>query len=271
MTRFKGCIDIHDGQVKQIVGSSLQSDKDEEAVTTNFVSTKSGKYFGKLYRENNVEGTHIIKLGKLEKNTEAALDAISQWPGKLQIGGGINIDNAKFWLDSGAGKVIVTSWLFPNGVFSLYRLKQISELVGRENLVIDLSCKKKKDDNDENKWYVCINKWTQLTDLELDLELFAQLSEYCSEFLVHAADVEGMCKGIELNLVAKLGEWFQDKRLVNRDVGIVYAGGAKALSDLNIVKELSKGKVDLTFGSALDIFGGKLVKFADCVQWNKAQ
>ncbi len=275
MTKFKGCIDIHNGQVKQIVGGSLLSDKDQETnstVTTNFVSVKPSSYYADLYRDHEVKGTHVIKLGSSEENTTAAKLACQAWPGELQVGGGINNSNAKEWIeDNKAGKIIVTSWLFPGGAFSLARLEELSHLVGKEKLVVDLSCRRKVVNNDKNEkeieWYVTINKWTVLTDLKLSENLFVQLSKYSSEFLIHAADVEGLCKGIDEDLVQQLGQWFQNPAL--KDVVVVYAGGAKSIEDLAKVDKLSKGVVDLTFGSALDIFGGKLVKFGDCVEWNK--
>ena len=89
------------------------------------------------------------------------------------------------------------------------------------------------------------------------------LEPYCSEFLVHAADHEGLQQGIDEELVRKLGEWCS--------IPVTYAGGGRTLEDLDRVKELSNGKVDLTIGSALDIFGGQGVKFDDCVEWNRLQ
>ncbi|KAH3667056.1 hypothetical protein WICMUC_005403 [Wickerhamomyces mucosus] len=261
MTRFRGCIDIHSGQVKQIVGGTLKGDDSDSSnkVETNFVSTQSSSHFSQLYRENHIRGTHVIKLGSLPLNDEVALEAIKQWPQGLQIGGGITENNAKYWIDQGASHVIVTSWLFPSGEFSLDRLLQLNESVGKEHIVIDLSCRKRIL-NGEIRWFVAINKWQTLTKFELTAENFSKLEQYCNEFLVHAADVEGLCNGIDENLVEKLGEWCT--------IPVTYAGGAKSLDDLDLVQKISSGKVDLTYGSSLDIFGGKLVKFQDCVDWN---
>ncbi|CAM9014939.1 unnamed protein product [Wickerhamomyces anomalus] len=252
MTRFRGCIDIHSGQVKQIVGGTLHSDDNNNAnansqdhgqLSTNFVSTQPSSYYASLYKEHN---------------------ALRTWPGELQIGGGVNYENAQYWIENGASHVIITSWLFPQGEFSKERLVKLSELIGKERIVVDLSCKRKPIvEGDEVKWVVAINKWQTLTNFELNYENFKELSENCDEFLVHAADVEGLCKGIDEELVSKLSEWC--------DIPITYAGGAKNIDDLKTVEKLSKGKVDLTFGSALDIFGGKLVKFQDCVEWNKGK
>ncbi|CCH42307.1 Imidazole glycerol phosphate synthase subunit hisF [Wickerhamomyces ciferrii] len=266
MTRFRGCIDIHSGQVKQIVGGTLHQDdttptSSSSKLSTNFVSTKPSSYYANLYQQNNVTGTHVIKLGSNTANDNAALEALRTWPNALQIGGGINGENSKYWIEQGASHVIVTSWLFPDGQFSQERLDQLVNEVGKERIVIDLSCRKKIDEkNGEVKWVVAINKWQTITDFELNRENFSKLSNFCDEFLVHAADVEGLCNGIDEELVVKLSEWC--------DIPITYAGGAKNVNDLNTVEKLSKGKVDLTYGSALDIFGGNLVKFQDCVDWN---
>ncbi|KAJ3108583.1 hypothetical protein HDU97_000865 [Phlyctochytrium planicorne] len=210
-------------------------------------------YYGRLYRDNNLHGAHVIKLG--DGNDDAAKEALAAWPGGLQVGGGINIDNAQEWINLGAAKVIVTSWLFPNAVFSEDRLRQLSEKIGKDRLVVDVSCKVR-----DSRWVVAMNKWQTLTDMEVTKETISLLEQYCSEFLVHAADVEGLCKGIDERLVMALGEWCS--------IPVTYAGGGSQIRDLALVDRLSNGKVDLTFGSALDIFGGTGVKFQDCVDWN---
>lgn len=267
MTRFRGCIDIHAGQVKQIVGGTLSGDDTQASSTTteNFVSTKPASYYAQLYRQHNVTGCHVIKLGSNVANDEAAKLACVTWPNQLQVGGGINDSNALQWLDEfHASHVIVTSWLFTteNGqtLLDWGKLEKLSQLVGKNRLVVDLSCRKTPD----NRWVVAINKWQTLTDSELSADFLARVAQYCCEFLVHAADVEGLCNGIDEQLVEKLGEWCPQ----GFDGRIVYAGGAKLVDDLELVRRLSGGKVDLTYGSALDIFGGKLVKFDDVVAWN---
>lgn len=176
--------------------------------------------------------------------------------GALQVGGGINDKNALEWLEAGAEKVIVTSHLFPSSRFSLERLQQLSDLAGKDRLVVDVSCRRRDD-----RWYVAMNKWQDITDMEVNKESLALLAQYCSEFLIHAADVEGLCQGIDEELVTKLGEWV--------NIPTTYAGGAKDVSDLDLVDRLSYGKVDLTYGSSLDIFGGTLVNFDDLVQRSK--
>ncbi|EIM22066.1 Phosphoribosylformimino-5-aminoimidazole carboxamide ribotide isomerase [Wallemia mellicola CBS 633.66] len=249
---FRPCIDLHNGVVKQIVGGTLSNNPDE--LKTNFVADKTPAEFAKLYKQNGLIGGHVIKLGA--GNDDAAKSAVSAWRDGLHVGGGITDQNAAEWIEAGAEKVIVTSYLFPEAKFSLERLKSVSEAVGKDRLVVDVSCRRRDD-----KWIVAMNKWQTLTDMEVTKDTLSMLSEYCSEFLIHAADVEGLCKGIDEDLVKKLGEWV--------NIPTTYAGGAKHADDLALVNELSKGKVDLTYGSALDVFGGTQVKFDDLVNWNK--
>lgn len=253
MTQFTGCIDIHGGKVKQIVGGSLSND--ESALRTNHVSTHPSSYFAELYRANDVRRSHIIKLGP--GCNDAAEEALSVWPGHLQVGGGITDENASEWIAKGASKVIVTSYLFPGGDLSWDRLAALERLVGPERLVIDLSCRSKGDG-----WVVAMDRWQRLTNFELTEKNIRELATHCSEFLVHAADVEGLCRGIDEKLVEKLAEW--------SPIPVVYAGGGRSLEDLELVNKISHGRVDLTFGSALDIFGGTGVRFEDAVKWNKA-
>ncbi|KZP00155.1 Phosphoribosylformimino-5-aminoimidazole carboxamide ribotide isomerase [Calocera viscosa TUFC12733] len=251
-SRFRPCIDLHAGVVKQIVGGSLSTD--ESTLQTNFVASHSPAYYAQLYRDNSLTGGHVIKLGP--GNDVAAREALSAWPGGLHVGGGITPSNAVEWLAAGAEKIIVTSYLFPSQKFSLERLQALERLVGREKLVVDVSCRRRGE-----KWIVAMNKWQDLTDMEVNAETLQMLEAHCSEFLVHAADVEGLCQGIDEELVRRLGEWVS--------IPCTYAGGARDVADLELVDRLSGGKVDLTFGSALDIFGGKTVRFADLVEYNK--
>lgn len=250
---FRPCIDLHNGLVKQIVGGTL-SDVTPSELKTNFVSSKTAGEFARLYKEHNLRGGHVIKLGP--GNDAAAEEALTEWNNGLHIGGGITQDNCQQWIDAGAEKVIVTSYLFPSGQFSLERLQGISAAVGKERLVVDVSCRRRND-----KWIIAMNKWQDMTDMEVNKESLDLLAEYCSEFLIHAADVEGLCQGIDEELVTKLAEWVT--------IPTTYAGGAKDISDLDLVDRLSQGRVDLTFGSALDIFGGSLVRFDDLVEYNR--
>ncbi|KAG6029014.1 Histidine biosynthesis bifunctional protein hisB [Claviceps citrina] len=257
MTRFRPCIDLHAGQVKQIVGGTL--DSASSALQTNHVSPHPPSHFAQLYRDNLLEGAHVIMLGP--GNTEPAKEALRAWPGHLQVGGGINDKNAREWIDAGASKVIITSFLFPGAQFSQSRLDAVLEALGRDTskLVIDLSCRRRGDD----LWFVAMDKWQTLTDMQVNRESIQALEPYCSEFLIHAADNEGLQRGIDEQLVERLAEWCS--------IPVTYAGGGRRLGDLDLVKRISRGKVHLTIGSALDCFGGNGVRFDDCVAWNQRQ
>ena len=252
MTLFRPCIDLHQGKVKQIVGGSLRDDG--SAPETNFVADRDPGFFAQRYRDDGLPGGHVIRLGP--GNEAGARQALAAWPGGLQLGGGIDLENAAEWLEAGAAKLIVTSWLFEAGALSMARVKALASRVGPENLVVDLSCRRRGDG-----WWVATDRWQTVTETPVEAETFERLSRYCSEFLVHAADVEGRQEGIDEELVAHLAE------ISPRPC--TYAGGGRALEDLERVAVLSDGRVDLTFGSALDLFGGSGVRYADCVAWNK--
>lgn len=256
MTRFRPCIDIHNGVVKQIVGGSLTDSGDD--LVTNFISQHPPEHFAKLYRDDALTGGHVILLGPDPKNIEAGKRALAAWPGGLQIGGGVRADNAAEWLEAGASHVIVTSWLFsPEGRFLPERLEALVSAAGRDRLVIDLSCRR----NEGGGWTVCMNRWQTRTTLDLTPETLQALANSCAEFLIHAADVEGKCGGMDEALLEFLGE--------HCPLPVTYAGGARTLADLELADRLSRGRADLTIGSALDIFGGNGVKYADCVAWNR--
>ncbi len=252
MTKFRPCIDLHGGQVKQIVGGTLSDDP--AGLQTNFESDRGADYYAGLYREDQLEGGHVIMLGP--GNEEAAKLALATYPGGLQVGGGIHIDNAELWLEAGASHIIVTSWLFEGERFLMERLDALASKVGTKRIVVDLSCRRVDDG-----WRVATNRWQTVTRLEVSAATLDEVASYCAEFLIHAADVEGKCEGIDQDLVRMLGDWGQRP--------MTYAGGANSLDDLALVEELSAGKVDLTIGSALDLFGGKTVAYADCVAWNQ--
>jgi phosphoribosylformimino-5-aminoimidazole carboxamide ribotide isomerase len=253
MTKFRPCIDLHEGKVKQIVGGTLEG---EGGVLENFVSDRSAAYFADRYREDELEGGHVIMLGA--GNEGAAREALAAYPGGLQIGGGITAENAATWLDAGASHVVVTSFLFDaQGALQTQRLERLVAAVGSERLVLDLSCRAQP----AGGWVVAMNRWKTRTDLEVTAATLDSLAGSCAEFLVHAADVEGKCGGIDSQLVAMLGAW--------SGIPITYAGGARALADLEEVDHLSRGSVDLTIGSALDIFGGSGVEYSDCVAFNR--
>lgn len=257
MTKFRPCIDLHDGKVKQIVGSSLNDSG--EGLKTNFETDRSPAWFAELYKKDNIRGGHVIMLGK--GNVDAAKAALSAYPGGLQVGGGITADNAKEYIDAGASHVIVTSWIFPEGKLDIGRLERLLETVGKEHLVLDLSCKRTSAPGDKPRWNIATNRWQTLIDVEITEDTLANLARYCDEFLVHAADVEGKQQGMDDDLIRFLA--------AHSPIPVTYAGGAKSLQDLQHVKEISGGKIDLTIGSALDLFGGKGVKYDDCVKFNQ--
>lgn len=250
MTAFRPCIDLHQGQVKQIVGGSLTDD----GADTNFVSQYDATYYAELYRQHNLTGGHVIALGP--NNQQQVLKALAAYPDGLQFGGGVNLENAASYLAAGASHIIVTSYLFDQGEFSWSRLEAIKAEVGAEHLVLDLSCRKTVQG-----WMIATDRWQTITNTPVNTETIKELENHCAEFLVHAADVEGLQGGIDKDLVKLLGE--------SCALPCTYAGGARSLQDLALVESLSSGAVDLTIGSALDIFGGTGVTLEECVSWNK--
>ena len=247
---FRPCIDLHEGQVKQIVGGTLGGD----GLRTNFVSEKSAAWFADIYRRDALTGGHVIMLGA--GNEAAARAALAAYPGGLHIGGGINSENARDWLDAGASHVIVTSWVFRAGRVDWARLEELVKLIGREKLVLDLSCRQR-----DGKYFVVTDRWQKFTELEVNAATLEKFSQHCAEFLIHAVDVEGLCRGIDRELVSLLGQF--------TPIPTTYAGGANSLADLEAVTQLGFGKIDLTIGSALDIFGGSGVTYAECVAFNR--
>lgn len=246
--KFRPCIDIHNGQVKQIVGGSL-SDKGNQA-KENFVSKQDAGYYAKLYKNDGLKGGHIIILNPItsefyEKNCEQAIKALSTFPNGLQIGGGITDKNAEFFLEKGASHVIVTSFVFKDGKINYDNLEKIFNVTGKSRLVLDLSCRKRNED-----YFIVTDRWQKFTDIKITHDILDELAKYCDEFLVHAVDVEGSSSGIEESLVNLLGKW--------NGIPITYAGGVGTFSDLELLKVLGKDKLDFTIGSALDLFGGKM-------------
>lgn len=254
MTAFRPCIDLHQGKVKQIVGGTLTDAG--VGLQTNFVSPHDADWFAGLYRKDGLKGGHIIMLGS--GNETEALKALKAWPGGMQIGGGLDETNVVPWLEAGASHVIVTSWLFPEGRLSLDRLERLSGLAGRERLVVDLSCRRRGD-----AWFVATNRWQTVTDVRIDASLLESLAGLCAELLIHAADVEGRQQGMDWDLVRLLAGI--------SPLPTTYAGGARDLADLDRLEQESGGRLDLSIGSALDIFGGKLVRYADCAAWNRSR
>lgn len=271
---FRPCIDLHEGKVKQIVGGSLEGSR----LRTNFVSEKPAEWFAELYRRDGLKGGHIIMLGP--GNESPARSALAAFPGGLQIGGGMNAQNARNWLDAGASHIIVTSWIFREGKVDRARLNELVRTIGKDRLVLDLSCRKRVEDRKSRAespkdavsfdsrlstfdYFVVTDRWQTYTDLVISPETLQTLAGKCAEFLIHAVDVEGLCRGIDRELVENLGQW--------TPIPTTYAGGAHSLADLREVTRLGNGRVDLTIGSALDIFGGSGVKYKDCVRFNQEQ
>ena len=250
--KFRPCIDLHDGKVVQIVGGSLQ-DGHDELLETNFVSSKSPSEYAALYQSDGLVGGHVISLGG--GNQAAALEALSAFPGGMHYGGGVNPDNAAEYLDAGASHVIVTSWIFEENKLSIQKLAELSKKVGRERLVLDLSCRSR-----DGSFYIVTNRWQTFTEAKVYADLLESLAEYCSEYLVHGVDVEGKSQGIQEELIAILGE--------HSPLPVTYAGGVARLSDLDLVKQLGRDRVDLTIGSALDIFGGN-IPYESVLQWTR--
>jgi len=252
--RFRPCIDLHQGRVKQIVGSSL-SDQDN-SLTTNFDSDHPSSYYAELYRQDGLTGGHVIMLGP--GNEGAAQAALRAYPGGLQVGGGITAANAGFWLEQGASAVIVTSYVFQDGLVYEERLQELLAVVGRQRLVLDLSCRRRNA-----AYYVVTDRWQKFTTVEVDKQTLAYFAQYCDEFLIHAVDVEGKAAGIDPDLVALLGQ--------TTPIPTTYAGGVRSLADLYLVKELGRDRLDATIGSALDIFGGHGITYSEAVAFNHAE
>lgn len=251
---FKPCIDLHEGRVKQIVGGTLRDDG--TGLQTHFISARPAAWFAEQYRRDGLRGGHVIMLGP--GNEPAAREALAAFPGGLQVGGGITADNAAAWLDAGASHVIVTSWVFHAGDLDSGRLAALVRAVGVSRLVLDLSCRFR-----DGSYWVVTDRWQTFTRWAISPAGLATLAGSCAEFLVHAADVEGLGCGMDERLVTQLG--------AASPIPVTYAGGATSLADLEMVTRLGNGRVDLTIGSALDLFGGTGVRYADAVAFNRRQ
>jgi len=251
--KFRPCIDLRKGKVVQIVGSTLK-DTDLDNIVTNFESPESPAQFARMYKKAQLPGGHVIALGP--GNTEAAVSALNAYPGGLQVGGGITPDNATTFLDAGASHVIVTSYVFSRGSINMDKLKALVRGVGKNRLVLDLSCRYR-----EGQFWIVTDRWQKFTDVAVTPATLESFAEFCDEFLVHGVDVEGKMQGIQENLVSMLG--------ANSPIPVTYAGGASRFSDLDRVKTMGNNRVDLTIGSALDIFGGN-ISYEEVVAWHRA-
>ncbi|MFL2876434.1 MAG: phosphoribosylformimino-5-aminoimidazole carboxamide ribotide isomerase [Pontiellaceae bacterium] len=238
--KFRPCIDLHNGTVKQIVGGSL---RDGHEPQTNYTAPHPPAWYAKTYADDQLTGGHIIKLGP--GNDEAAREALAAWPGGLQIGGGIHAENAAAWLEAGADKVIVTSWLFTQGEIDDLKLNQLVREIGKENIVIDLSCRLK-----DGRYHVVTDRWQTFSQTLVNGDTLNEISHYASEFLIHGVDVEGKQAGIDQPLIELLA--------AHSPIPCVYAGGICSINDLTTIKAIGNGRIDVTIGSALDLFGGSL-------------
>jgi len=247
--KFRPCIDLHHGLVKQIVGGTLGNS--DTALVENFIADKDAAFYARMYRADKLTGGHVIMLGP--GNEAQALDALRAYPGGLQVGGGINPGNARAYLKAGATHIIVTSYVFREGRIDFANLGKLAAIAGKKRIVLDLSCRKQ-----DNTYYVVTDRWQKFTSYTVSAENLALLADYCAEFLIHAADIEGKQQGIDEELVRQLGNWVS--------IPTTYAGGVRSLADMDIVNTLGQGKIDLTIGSALDIFGGSL-PYRSVVDW----
>ena len=256
--KFRPCIDIHNGKVKQIVGGSLLDNGN--TASENFVSDKNADYYAKMYKQENLKGGHIILLNSPDSeyylaDLNQAKLALNEFTDGMQIGGGVNDKNAKEFLVMGASHVIVTSFVFNNGILDMEKLNSLLKSIPKQNLVIDLSCRKKGDD-----YYIVTDRWQNFTNMKVNSDTLEMLAQYCDEFLVHAVDVEGKSGGIDKNLLSILSQY--------KDIPITYAGGVHSFEDLQSLKQLGDNIIDVTIGTALDIFGGNL-SFKSVIEYCK--
>lgn len=245
---FRPCIDIHNGKVKQIVGGSLLDTGNQ--ARENFVAEQDASFYARLYKEDGIRGGHVILLNKAgtfyyEEDVAQARLALTEYPGGLQLGGGITAENAGMFLDMGASHVIVTSYVFSEGKIDYERLKRMLLAVGKEHLVLDLSCRKR-----DGAYYIVTDRWQKFTEEIVSRDTIEQLQDFADEFLIHAVDVEGSASGVEEELVQMLGEF--------ASIPITYAGGVGSYEDIETIRRLGRGRLNVTIGSALDIFGGNL-------------
>lgn len=246
--RFRPCIDIHNGKVKQIVGGSLKDEGDQ--AITNFASEYNADFYAEKYKKDGLVGGHIILLNHksseyYDATKKQAMLALETYPGGLQIGGGITADNAREYIKAGASHVVVTSYVFQDGEVNWSNLEKLVDIVGKEHVVLDLSCRKKDGD-----YYIVTNRWQTFTNVKISKEILKQFSKYCDEFLIHGVDVEGKSSGVELELVELLADW--------NGIPTTYAGGIGSMDDLKEFEKACGGKLDFTIGSALDLFGGQV-------------
>ncbi len=270
--RFRPCIDIHNGKVKQIIGGSLNDEKPNDkgsSAEENFVSERNAGYYAELYKAHNLSGGHIILLNKrgtydYDLDLKQAKNALEAFPSGFQIGGGITAENASGFIASGASHVIVTSYVFKDGGINTDNLKALVKAVDKERIVLDLSCRKR-----DGRYFIVTDRWQRLTDTEVNEKVFCSLYKYCDEFLVHAVDAEGKKSGIDLELLKILSssaEALCDYNNKKCNV-ITYAGGISSFEDIELIDKTGDGKIDFTIGSAIDLFGGN-ISFEQAAEYN---
>ncbi|PLS83298.1 MAG: phosphoribosylformimino-5-aminoimidazole carboxamide ribotide isomerase [Chloroflexi bacterium] len=252
--RFRPCIDLRGGRVVQIVGGSIRNGDVQQAVT-NFETEQEPATYARLYQADRLSGGHVIALDAASH--QAALSALSAFPGGMHYGGGVTPENAAQYLDAGASHVIVTSYVFRDGQINVERLRRLVTTVGAQRLVLDLSCRRQGE-----AFWVVTDRWQRFTTVQVNEATLAWLGTYCAEFLVHGVDVEGQRIGIDVALIEQLGGW--------SPLPVTYAGGARCLTDLDDVKRIGRGRVDLTIGSSLDIFGGD-IPYREVVAWQRCE
>lgn len=246
--KFRPCIDIHNGQVKQIVGGSLTDERDQ--AKENFVASQDAAWFAHRYRRDGLTGGHVILLNGadspyFERTRKQAMEALRAYPGGLQLGGGVNDENALAYLEAGASHVIVTSFVFEGGHIRYDRLKALNRAAGKERLVLDVSCRRRG-----GSYYVVTDRWQTFTQEKVSVRLLEELAESCDEFLVHGVDAEGKKQGMEQELLELLAGY--------QGIPVTYAGGVRSMEDLKLLRRIGRDRIDVTVGSALDLFGGEL-------------
>ena len=240
--KFRPCIDLHEGKVKQIVGKTLTADAVDKP-ETNFISDHSAVYFADMFYRDGLTGGHVIMLGP--NNEQAATEALQAFPNAFHIGGGVSLENAQFWLEKGAKAVIISSRLFNGTDFSMESLQAFTDLIGKDKIILDLSCRLV-----EGRFRAMTNKWNTVTNLIVDEKKIDELSTHCAEFLIHAVEIEGTGSGPDWELLNMLARCESSI--------ITYAGGISSLNDLAAMQKLDAQHIDFTIGSALNIYGGHL-------------
>ncbi len=249
---FRPCIDVFKGKVVQLIGTSLFGGE-EKTIVKHFESEYSPAYYAELFKQDNLKGGHILSLGS--GNNDVVIEALKAFNGGMKYGGSVTPENAHVYLDAGATHVIVNSYVFDNGEINLPNLKSLVKSIGKDKLVLDMSCRKKNGD-----YYIVTNLWEKFTNVILDQKSLQDISKYCDEIIVHGVDSEGRKQGLESDLVRILAQ--------HTPIKTVYAGGISSIADLTMIKALGNEKIDPCIGTALSIYGGNL-SYYEVLEWNK--